>query len=439
MRPATEPEGVGRAASQRVAICLCGAALLAGCGREGRGDAASASGAERAPIVLRVANWSGPANDSGFLALERAHREQFERAHPGVRVELEQIPGLGQFESKALLMIASGNPPDVIQLDCSSAAVFIDNGALLDLTPFIARDSTFDEAGFFENVLALTRRGDAQFAVPLDFTPMVLVYNRRLFHERGVNEPRDGWSWSEFRAAAEQLSFQRPDGARQYGVNFVNWTPFWVTWLWNNAGALVSDDGRSARIDSPAAIAALEFLADLARCKLMPTPTGAATAGVDLFRAGRAAMHVTGHWELIEYRLDQLDIGVVGLPSNLPQRQTVVYASSMAVTRAARHPELAWEFVKFQTSAEVQRARVATGVAISANRAAAAYYANDPLEQAFLRETPFARAPSGALVARYGVCEELGREMMEDILSGAATPLEAARRAAGLMNAELQR
>ncbi len=128
----------------------------------------------------------------------------------------------------------------------------------------------------------------------------------------------------------------------------------------------------------------------------MPTPIEASAAGIDLFRGGRAAMHVTGHWELIEYRQDQLDIGVVGLPSDLPRRRTVVYASSMAVTAASRHASLAWEFVKFQTSAEVQRVRVATGVAISANKTAAAHYANDPLEQAFLREAEFAAPPTGA-------------------------------------------
>lgn len=421
-------------------VLLLAALSLAGCdGTDSATATKSHAGETPTTTVLRIANWSGPANDPRFLALERAHREQFEQAHPGVRVELEQIPGVGQFESKALLMIASGNAPDVVQLDCSSAAVFIDNGALLDLGPLMQRDPSFHETDYFESVAALTRRGPSQYAVPLDFTPMVLVYNRRLFREAGVPEPREGWKLREFRAAAEKLARVRADGTRQFGLNFVNWTPFWVMWLWNHGGGLVAVDGGDVIVDHAESIAGLEFLAGLARDRLMPTPIEASAAGIDLFRGGRAAMHVTGHWELIEYRQDQLDIGVVGLPSDLPRRRTVVYASSMAVTAASRHASLAWEFVKFQTSAEVQRVRVATGVAISANKTAAAHYANDPLEQAFLREAEFAAPPTGARVERYGVCEELAREMMEDILAGAATPAEAARRAARLMRAELAR
>lgn len=405
---------------------------LAGCGAPETPPAA----------VLRIANWSGPANDANFLALERAHRARFEAAHPGVRLELEQIPGLGQFEPKVLLQIAAGNAPDVIQLDASSAAVFIENDALLDLTPFIEADESFRAADYFDAVYDVTRRGAAQFGVPLDFTPMVLVYNRALFDEAGVPYPREDWNWSDFRQTAMALS--RPadgDRPRQFGFRFVNHMPFWVMWLWNNGADAVSPDGRAAEgyFDGPAALEAMQFLVDLARVdRSMATPLDEKIAGVDLFRSGRAAMHVTGHWELIEYRHDKLSIGVAPLPSDVGRSQTVIYASSMAILRDARQPRLAWEYLKFLTSTQTQIERVASGVAISANRAAAEHYADDLIERAFLARLPEARAPTGARVERYSQCEELGREMFDDVFNGGLALDEAARVAARRMDALLR-
>ncbi len=86
---------------------------------------------------------------------------------------------------------------------------------------------------------------------------MVLVYNRRLFREAGVPEPREGWKLREFRAAAEKLARVRADGTRQFGLNFVNWTPFWVMWLWNHGGGLVAVDGGDVIVDHAESIAGL--------------------------------------------------------------------------------------------------------------------------------------------------------------------------------------
>ena len=40
----------------------------------------------------------------------------------------------------------------------------------------------------------IARRGDALYAIPLDFTPMVMYYNKRLFDaaRRGVSASRGG-------------------------------------------------------------------------------------------------------------------------------------------------------------------------------------------------------------------------------------------------------
>lgn len=409
-------------------------ALSAGCGPAG--------GA--AETVLRSANWSGPGNDPRFLGLERELIQEFEGRRPGVRVQVEQIPGPGLYEAKLLLMMLSGEPPDVLQLDASSAAVLVDNGLLLDLAPYMAADPDFRPDDYFDNVMEIARRGDRLFAVPLDFTPMVIVYNKRLFDAAGVPYPGDEWTWDDFLRAARALTIEAADGRpKQYGFQFENWMPLWMPWIWSNGGEIVVPDRRTVEgyFDGPRSLEAIRFLADLMLVhRAAPTPRESAAAGTDLFRAGRAAMIMTGHWMLIEYKVDGLDIGVAPIPTNTGRPVTVMYASSLAVAAGARQPRLAWEYVKFMTSEDVQRRRVSTGLAISGNRRTAEHYAaRDALETDFLRYAANARPPIGARVERYVACEDFGREMFEDILNAGVPVEEAVHQAARLMQRALAR
>ncbi len=400
------------------------------------------AGARR--VVLRVANWGGPAVDPSLLKIERGIIRDFERACPGTRVQVENIPGAGQYVPKLLMTYVAGNPPDLIHLDASSAAVFIDNGLLADLAPWIQADPNFDLDAFFPNVVDIARRGERLYAIPLDFTPMVVLYNKRLFDAAGVAHPRAGWTRNEFLAAARGLTVRESGEAAppRYGFHFVNHMPFWFPWIQASGGDVLDPAGRRATgyLDSPRTVGAIRFLADMVRThRVAPSLSQSAAAGVDLFRAERAAMVMTGHWSLIEYRVDKLDIGVATIPSDAARRVTVMYEAGLAISRASRHKDLAWKYVKHMTSPGVQKRRVATGLAISANRAVAESFAGTDVEDAFLAEVPFARRPWGSRVERYELVEDLGREMMEDILQGGVDVQEAAARTARLIDVELRR
>lgn len=408
--------------------------LVAGCGED----------AEQPEIVLRVSNWGGAQVDSQFMKLEHTFEEEFEAAHPGVRVQIEQIPGHGQYAPKLLMMHVADSMPDVISLDVSSSAAFINNHVVRNLTPFITADETFELSDYFENVTEIARRGDLLYAIPLDFTPMAMYYNKKLFDEAGVAYPQPGWSWDDFLDAARRLTVF-PDDARQptqYGMFFENVMPFWVPWLWTNGGDVLSPDGKRASgyLDGPRSVEAVQFLVDLmTRHRVVPHPRESAAAGVDLFRSGQAAMDLKGHWKMIDYAADAMDFGVVGLPTNGVERVTVVYATGLSITSKAKHPQLAWEYIKHMTSASVQSRRVSSGLAISGNKAAAARFAGTPVEDAFLAEVQYARSPWGATVERYPFIEELGREMMEDILysDGELSVEQALHQTARLIDAAL--
>ncbi len=430
-----------RACSARTVAALVGVLGLLSLGAcEAERDGADAA------TVLRVANWGSPAVEDEFMRLERDIRAEFERRHPGVRVLIEQIPGHIEYTQKLVMAHLTGSTPDVVHVNGAYSAMLVNNNVLQDLRPFVAGDPQFRLDGYFANVRESFTRGEALYAIPLDFTTMVMFYNKRLFDQAGVPYPRDGWTWADFLDTARRLTIAAPAGRsggadlpQQFGFWFENVVPFWVPWLWTSGGDILTADGSraSGALDSRASAAAIAFLHDLMyEHGAAPTPRQSAMAGVNLFLEGRAAMDLKGHWMLIDYRARGLDVGVVGLPTRTGGAPvTVLYAAGQAIMHHARQPRLAWEYIKYMTSYEVQTRRVASGLALSGNIATARHYAGTPVEDAFLASVAHARLPWGARSERYMFIEDLLGEMMRDALaSPRLEALEVVHRTAALID-----
>lgn len=396
-------------------------------------------GPSSSPITLRIGTWGAASDDSEFQRTTRELYREFEASHPGVRVRIEGVPGSQEYVSKMLLSFIAGTEPDVITLDASSAAVFIDNGVLLDLESFARRDRDFSFDDYFPNVVEIARRGERVYAVPIDFTPMVMYYNKRLFDQSGVPYPKPGWTYEEFVQTAKRLT-----NGQVYGFRFANWMPGWVTWLWNNGGDVLTPDGKSARtaLDSPESVSAIRFIQDMISVhKISPSLSQTASLGVDPFTNGLAAMEINGHWALVGYSvapkgpdgkplLSLDDVGVVELPTNLPKSVTVMYEAGFAIGKNCRHPQTAWEFIKFMTSAHAQRRLNRTGIAVSARKDVAAERGRlDEREREFLRIVPSARPPWGSKVEGYDNVEVAGQKMMDNVLLGSLTLEQAVKRA----------
>ena len=390
-------------------------AALIGCGS-----------AEPGQIVLRVANWSGAKEGNEYDKLvERIYRD-FEAAHPGVVIREENVPG--EYVAKMSLAYIAKSQPDVLMLDASSAALFIDGGMVADLMPFVRRDPEFKLDAFFPNVLAIGQRGDRLFAVPQDFTPMVVYLNKRRFAESGVPLPGPDWTFEDFREIARRLT-----GSGKYGFAFTNWMPGWVMWLWNSGGGPLDPGGKTASgfFDGQGSLDAIQFLADLVRVdRSAPSASQTASMGVDPFVEGEAAMTVSGHWAMVGYKAARTgpdgkptltwdDLAVRPMPRKVGPSQTVMYESGFALSAYGRHKDLAWEFVKYMTSYRVQKIYQSSGIAICGRRDVAEERARESaLEAEFLPIVPTARPPYGSWIEGYDYVEDQGKGAMDAVLDG---------------------
>jgi multiple sugar transport system substrate-binding protein len=400
--------------------------VLAGCGT-------------RAPtaITLRVATWGSVEDDSAYAkTLDGIYRE-FENENPGVKLQVEITPDL--YSQKMVMNHVAGVDPDVMALDDANCAVFINNGLVRDLSPYLAEDKTLKLSDFYPNAVATYQRGSAQYAIPIDFTPMVMYYNKRLFDAAHVPYPDGTWNYTQFRQTAKRLT--RNDS---YGFVVTTWMPGWVMWLWNNGGDVLSPDltHSEGAFDSSQNAETLGFLRDLVeQDHSSPSPSQASAMGIDYFAQGKAAMAITGHWSMIDYAKTPGwdNLGVAAVPHNAPQAITPLYEAGYAIPSGCPHPDLAWKFIKYMTSAKVQLLYNSSGIAIDARKDVSRQRAQSPIENRFLSLLPAGRTPYGAKVVAYDFVENQGLSAMSSILQNGVAPQTALTLAAERIDLEFKK
>jgi len=380
----------------------------------------------REDIVLHVANWAGAEE----LKLERRIVAKFMERHPGIVVEMETIPS--SYKEKIFTSITAGTPPDVFLLDSVIIPAFVNQDILVDLMPYVQKYGV-DLSIYFPNVLRLAMRDSMLYALPKDFTPMVMYYNKKLFDEAGYAYPPRNWSWQDYLLLAQKLTrdFDNDGVIDQFGTSFSNQPYSWIPWVWMNGGDILSPDGTQALgyFNSPETEEALKFLIDLRNVhKVSPfgeylTSLGG-TGG--LFYTGRIAMMESGHWWMPTLRkyLDsgKLSVGVAPLPTPKGKKHiTVMYESGWCVPKGSPHRELAVQLAIFLAGEQAARIRSESRIAIPAVRKVAKEQAEqDPygLEEVFYEEIQYAREPWGTLVEPYSRIESIAKEAVDEVMIG---------------------
>ncbi|MEM1552170.1 MAG: extracellular solute-binding protein, partial [Candidatus Bathyarchaeia archaeon] len=113
---------------------------------------------------------------------------EFMARNPDIEVVLDYV-SYAEKETKYMTAIEAGVGPDVMHLGPAevSFGLFASRGYFYDLTPFIlAEGPGFLDAWYPAVVEALTYNGKI-YALGNNYQPMVLMWNKRLFAEAGLD------------------------------------------------------------------------------------------------------------------------------------------------------------------------------------------------------------------------------------------------------------
>ncbi|HEX6971709.1 MAG TPA: extracellular solute-binding protein [Limnochordia bacterium] len=318
---------------------------LVGCVLVIAAAAAAVSGQER--IVLRHLGyiWHGEAWH-GYMEAKIA---EFERLHPGVTIE-RTLSGQrsAEMEEKFTTMVAGGVAPDVNEMTLSQGGNLVPQGVFLDLRPLIEADPEIRLTDFAPLALrAITWVDGTLWGLPLDVYPVTTFYNSDLFAQAGLATPGDlaprAWNWDYAFSAAQKLTVDdNADGQpERWGLETSSTLISYGIPIKQAGGAIYDryvDPTRSMLTD-PRTIRGFEWLAE------------AFTRGFGggRFDQGSAAFGITFGPAVIE-TLQQAAAfqWEIGSPLWGPDNNgSYVAVNSLQLSNYTRHPELAWEWVKF--------------------------------------------------------------------------------------------
>ena len=360
--------------------------------------------------------------------------EAFEREHPGIDVQMEQLTWASGLE-KITAALAAGNVPDLCEVGSTWMPGLLHGGALSDWSAGVA-DLVPGMRGW-----ALCSIGDAHYGLPWVMGTRALFYNKTLFARAGLDSTRPPETWEELFAAAEAIQ-KLGKGVHGYGVQagertilFKKFMPF----AWGNGGDVLNDDLSASVFDHPRNVEALEFYLRLRKVGMLDRQDVLDRE----FKEGRLGLQVSGAWlfKSIPKDAPELRYGVALVPRPDAERGThASFAGGEVLVsfQAAKHKQHALELARFLVQPEnvVALARAAKSVQPALTAADTfAYYREHPNEQVMLRqfETAVPTPNHPAWVEMESAIEDEVEEALYDRKSAPSAVASASRRITALL------
>ncbi len=291
-----------------------------------------------------------------------ARREQialFNRLNP--RYDLRLDPSNTGME-KVIVQSLAGVGPDLFDCyDGFQLSAYVKSGIAWDVTDELAKAGIDVKKDVWEAVHPNVIHEGRVYGFPTNVAVNCIWFNKDIFNRYRVPYPKGPWTWEEFIKVAQRLTVRDANGRiTQFGFlcDWWNWQQFVLQW----GGRLYTPDGTRCVIDSPEAIAAVQFMRDLIyKYHVMPSPVeeaAMATQGgwgsgtITFFGAGKGAMALGGRWWLCTLRSYKgLRLGAVESPHG-PRRVFRGYGRATLINAHSPRRRHALEFLKYEAGKE---------------------------------------------------------------------------------------
>ena len=340
-----------------LAIGLCMVVLLVVC-------AFNSKAADQ--VTLRFSDWH-LTEDVWNKSLSEA-MATFQEQYPNIKVVMEPI-SYGEKETKYTVESEAGRAPDVFHVHAFSLPMFFGKGYAKDLTPFIEKEGAGFLDAWYSLPLELMQHDGKVHAMPGDYMTMVLFYNTEMFKAAGLDPDKPPKTWDEFLEYAKKLTLDTDGDGRvdQWGFGTVGakspgfslrFGPF----IWGFGGDYLTPDMKQSVLDSPEAKEAFAFFVEL-YTKYKVVPPGLTAMNPQEVRTQLAqkkvAMILGSGWtppivDKINPDLNAFEV-LKAVPAPMKSKQaTAIWLSSWVMSPNTKHPEEAWELMKFITSKDIE-------------------------------------------------------------------------------------
>jgi len=286
----------------------------------------------------------------------------FERGHPGVRVEVQTMP-LNAAHEKLLTAFAGDALPDLCQLGNTWIPEFAALGALEELQAHADKSDVVRRDDYFPGIWDTNVIDGKLYGLSWYVDTRLLFYRKDLLAAAGFDHaPRDWDEWRRAMAAIKTDSIKHGQGADKYAI-FLPLNEFepLLNLAIQQSDPLLRDDNTRGNFESAGFRRALDFYVEAFRENWAPAMSNTQIANVwDEFGKGYFAFYITGPWNIGEFKRRlpaelQDSWSTAPLPGANGPGGGAAGGSSFAIFRASKNKQLAWELVEFLSQVKQQQ------------------------------------------------------------------------------------
>ena len=311
---------------------------------------------------------------------------EFERTHPGVRIDVQQIP-LTAAHEKLLTAFAGDALPDMAQLGNTWLPEFVSVGALESLQANVDKSAVVRASDYFPGIWDTNIIDGTVYGVPWYVDTRLLFYRTDLLAQAGFTQPPHDWNeWAKSMAAIKANV-----GTDRFAV-FLPLNEFepLLNLALEQPDGLLRDNDTRGNFESAGFRRALEFYGEAFDRKWAPMISNIQIPNIwDEFGKGFVTYYISGPWNIGEFkrREPQLDghWSTAPLPGPDGQGTGAAGGSSLVIFHNSKNKQVAWELVEFLSGVARQQKFYELTGDMPPRRSAweNSALADDPLSRAF--------------------------------------------------------
>ena len=332
-----------------VAATAVAAVALAGCsgGASASSDPASITAKDDG---AKLTLWVRPGNE----AVTDAVVKQYNETHKN-QVAITHVPA-DQYVTKYAQASQSDSLPDILAADLVFMPQIVQNGSAVDLTPLLKKSGAYGNLAPAHEQ-ASTRDGKV-YGVPYVTDTSLYLYNKDLFAKAGLDPDKPPTTWDGIVKAADAITKL---GGGTYGAYISGDAPGSLAYdftptIWAQGQDVVKKDG-SFDFDNAATQKALGFMQTLYRHGDIPesSKTDTGDGFFSVFATGKIGINFSGGNGVNTATLGQnpkFSFGLAPIPGSAAGQTATFSGGDVAsITTQSKHPDEAWDFIQWLTSA----------------------------------------------------------------------------------------
>ena len=369
----------------------------------------------------------------------------YNQANPGVEV-VRDDSRYADKESVFITQSQAKAAADIAHFSYRPVRQFAERGYLMDLTPFIEKEGGQKYLAQWDpSALEICKFKGKIYCLPDDMNPMVLMYNKELFKEAGLDPSKPPATWEQFLDYAKKLT--KGDrwgvgiiGARQEGI-FMRFNP----WPWGAGGDYLAPDEKRSALDKPEFLEGFKFYVELFT-KHKVVPPGVIEQGAQEVRTqlahGKVAMIITlpaapGIVQAINPKINVREVMALAPVPVGKKKVTSTWFSMRVISAFTKNPEAAWKVYRtwMDTESQMRNFKIAGVLSTRLDIKNSPEVKADKFAQVFAAQTPYVKLEP--LAPEWPKIGDAMITAIQEALTGVKTPEAALKDAHAATNRAL--